>query len=160
VTSSYDRYRLRSTSDAGALNRRPPAVERAERVTDSGTRRPSAVLLRSHRSEILLISSRFRRRSEKRRSYVDASRRGESSAAKSESPRSSIEAHDTKNHRIDRSLAAKRQTLRGGRLEPGTKDAPHRDLSNDTSIAVFPHRLKMLWPKNLTKNRPFSAENF
>jgi hypothetical protein len=123
--------------DAGALNRRPPAVERAEPVTDSGTRRPSAVLLRSHRSEILLISSRFRRRSEKRRSYVDASRRVESSAPKSKSPRSRVEAHDTKNHRIDRSLAAKRQTVRGERQEPGAKDAPRRDLSNDTSIAAL-----------------------
>jgi hypothetical protein len=138
--------------DAWALNRRPSAaVARAEPVTDSGTRRPSAVLLRSHRSEILLISSRFRRRSEKRRSYVDASRRVESSAPKSESPRSSIEAHDTKNHRIDRSLAAKRQTLRGERQGPGAKDAPRRDLSNDTSIAAITREIKILRPKNRRK---------
>jgi hypothetical protein len=72
-------------------------------------------LLQANRSEILLISSRFRRRSETWLSYVDASRRVESSAPKSESPRSRVEAHDTKNNQIDRSLAAKRQTLRGER---------------------------------------------
>jgi hypothetical protein len=84
----------------------------------------------------------------------------ESSAPKSKSPRSRVEAHDTKNHRIDRSLAAKRQTLRGGRLEPGPKDAPRRDLSNDTSIAVFTQGGKNSTAEKPTKNRPFSAEIF
>jgi hypothetical protein len=124
--------------DAGALNRRPSAGRRKGGALHRQRHAPHLrFLLRANRSEILLISSRFRRRSENRLSYVDASRRGESSAPKSESPRSRVEAHDTKNHRIDRSLAAKRQTVRGGRLEPGAKDAPRRDLSNDTSIAVF-----------------------
>jgi hypothetical protein len=107
--------------DAGALNRRPPAVERAEPYTDSGTRHTSASCYDSNRIVILLISSKFRRRSENRLSYVDASRRGESSAPKSKSPRSRVEAHDTKNHRIDRSLAAKRQTLRGEGRDPVQK---------------------------------------
>jgi hypothetical protein len=102
-------------------------------------------------SEILLISSRFRRRSENRLSYVDASRRRESSAPKSKSPRSRVEAHDTKNHRIDRSLAAKRQTVRGERQGPGAKDAPRRDLSNDTSIAALTREVKILRPKNRRK---------
>jgi hypothetical protein len=115
--------------------------------TDSGTRRPSAVLLRYKRSKILLISSRFRRRSEKRRSYVDASRQDESSAPKSKSPRSRVEARDAKNHQIDRSLAAKRQTVQGERQGPGARDAPHRDLSNDISIAAITREVKILRPK-------------
>jgi hypothetical protein len=150
--SRYVRYE--SSTPGRKIGGRPPAVERAEPYTDSGTRHTSASCYEQigrKSASVLLISSRFRRRSEKRRSYVDASRRGESSAPKSESPRSRVEARDTKNHRIDRSLAAKRQTVRGGRQGPGAKDAPRRDLSNDTSIAAITREIKILRPKNRRK---------
>jgi hypothetical protein len=151
------------TADSGRLGAKSAAVRRPSKgrsPTQTAARATPPLLVTSKSSEILLISSKFRRRSENRLSYVDASRRGESSAPKSKSPRSRVEAHDTKNHRIDRSLAAKRQTLRGERQGPGPKDAPRRDLSNDTSIAVFTQGGKNSTAEKPTKNRPFSAEIF
>jgi hypothetical protein len=108
-------------------------------------------LLRYNRSEILLISSRFRRRSENRLSYVDASRRGESSAPKSKSPRSRIEAHDTKNHRIDRSLAAKRQTVRGAGRDPVQKTRLVETFPTTPRSPFLPREVKILRPKNRRK---------
>jgi hypothetical protein len=147
--------------DAGAQNRRPSAGRRKGGALHRQRHAPHLrFLLRANRSEILLISSKFRRRSENRLSHVDASRRGESSAPKSKSPRSRVEARDTKNHQIDRSLAAKRQTLRGERQGPGAKDAPRRDLSNDTSIAALTREIKILRPKNRRKIDRFRPKIF
>jgi hypothetical protein len=113
---------------------RRPSKGRSPTQTAARATPPLLVTIASYSNPPYLMQiSRSQRKSALLRRRVSAR---ESSAPKSKSPRSRVEAHDTKNHQIDRSLAAKRQTVRGERQGPGAKDAPRRDLSNDTSIAV------------------------
>jgi hypothetical protein len=150
----------RPTLDAGALNRRPPAVERAEPYTDSGTRHTSASCYDSigqSNPPYLIQISTSQRKSALLRRRVSA--RG---VQRTEIQESTIEGRGTRHEKPPNRSLTRCQTadVRGERQGPGAKDAPRRDLSNDTSIAVFTQGGKNSTAEKPTKNRPFSAENF
>jgi hypothetical protein len=66
---------------------------------------------------------------------------------------STIEGRGTRHEKPPNRSLTRCQTadLRGGRQGPGAKDAPRRDLSNDTSIAALTREVKILRPKNRRK---------
>jgi hypothetical protein len=150
----------RPTLDAGAQNRRPPAVERAEPYTDSGTRHTSAscYVSKSVRNPPYLIQiSTSQRKSALLRRRVSA--RG---VQRTEIRESTIEGRGTRHEKPPNRSLTRCQTADRPRWQAGTR------CKRRASSRPFQRHLdrrfnqggKNSAAEKPTKNRPFSAENF
>jgi hypothetical protein len=109
----------RPTLDAGAQNRRPPAVERAEPYTDSGTRHTSASCYDSHRYSnppYLIQISTSQRKSALLRRRVSA--RG---VQRTEIRESTIEDRGTRHEKPPNRSLTRCQTADAPRWQAGTR---------------------------------------
>jgi hypothetical protein len=143
--------------DAGALNRRPPAVERAEPYTDSGTRHTSASCYdRPVRNPPYLIQiSTSQRKSALLRRRVSARE-----VQRTEIRESGIKGRGTRHEKPPNRSLTRCQTADRPRRQAGTRckrRASSRPFQRHLDRRFYPPT-KNSTAEKPTKNRPFSAE--